>query len=80
MNATPLFYYVEGEEKIRYVDFCSLYPFTNTYCLYPVGHPKIITKNFKDISEYYGLVKCSLLPPSILYHTILPYRAAGEIV
>ena len=49
-NATCLFYETRGEEKIRYVDFCSLYPYTNKYCAYPVGHPLVITENFGDIS------------------------------
>ncbi|KAK9729440.1 DNA polymerase type B, organellar and viral [Popillia japonica] len=31
---------VEGE-KIKYVDVCSLYPWTNKYGKYPVGHPKV---------------------------------------
>lgn len=29
----------EGEE-IRYVDVCSLYPWVNRTCEYPVGHPE----------------------------------------
>ena len=59
-NATRLFYSVQEDEQIIYVDFCSLYPYTNKYCSYPVGHPIIITNNFKDVSEYYGLIKCSI--------------------
>ena len=40
-NATCLFYEVAEGEQIHYVDFCSLYPYTNKYCSYPVGHPKV---------------------------------------
>ena len=79
-NATRLFYEVSGDEKIQYVDFCSLYPYTNKYCSYPVGHPQVITDNFKDISEYYGLIKCTIIPPSNLYHPVLPYRAVGKLM
>ncbi|GBM07440.1 hypothetical protein AVEN_26505-1 [Araneus ventricosus] len=52
-NATRLFY--QGEAK--YIDFTSLYPYVNKYCSYPTGHTEIITSNFDDISEYFGIVK-----------------------
>lgn len=29
-------------ERIAYVDFTSLYPFCNSRCRYPIGHPKVI--------------------------------------
>ncbi|XP_035228066.1 uncharacterized protein LOC118200234 [Stegodyphus dumicola] len=41
-NALKLFH--EGDAK--YVDFTSLYPWVNKYCVYPVGHPTIITESF----------------------------------
>ena len=41
---------------------------------YPIGHPEIITSNFKDLNEYEGLVKCTVLPPRQLFHPVLPYR------
>ncbi|CAB4017685.1 DNA polymerase, partial [Paramuricea clavata] len=79
-NATRLYYDVQPEEKIRYVDFCSLYPWCNKYGEYPIGHPKIITENFQPISDYFGLVKCSVLPPRALYHPVLPYRTQGKLM
>ncbi len=45
-----------------------------------VGHPKIITENFQDVSEYFGLVKCAALPPRGLFHPVLPYRACGKLM
>ena len=30
---------------------------------YPVGHPKIIFRGFKAIDKYFGLIKCTVLPP-----------------
>ena len=45
-----------------------------------VGHPKIITENFQDVSEYFGLVKCTVLPPRGLFHPVLPYRACGKLM
>ncbi len=64
----------------RYVDFTSLYPWCNKSTQMIVGHPKIITENFQDISTYFGLVKCTVLPPRGLFHPVLPYRACGKLM
>ncbi len=77
-----------GEEKIKYIDICSLYPWTNKYCSYPIGHPTIITENFDPISPdippdqqpYHGLIKCCVLPPRGLLHPILPYRHGQKLL
>ena len=45
-----------------------------------VGHPEIITENFADISTYFGLIKCTVLPPRGLLHPVLPYRAEGKLM
>lgn len=39
-GATKLYYEVKREEKIKYIDICSLYPWVNTYGKYPIGHPE----------------------------------------
>ena len=62
-NATKLFHQCQPDEKIHYVDFTSLYPWCNKYGEYPLGYPEIITENFGDVSQYFGLVKCTVLPP-----------------
>ena len=41
-NASMLYCAAGEGERIRYVDFTSLYPYVNKYCEYPRGHPKII--------------------------------------
>ena len=79
-NATHLFHETQPDEKMNYVDFCSLYPWCNKYGEYPLGHPQIITENFKPIDEYFGLIKCTVLPPHGLYHPILPYRTQGKLM
>lgn len=61
-NAVKLHYTAKEDEKIQYYDFTSLYPWTNKYCRYPVGHPTIITNDFQDISNYFGLAKIKVLP------------------
>lgn len=78
-NAIKLHYKANEDEAIQYYDFTSLYPWTNKYCRYPVGHPTIITDDFKDISSYFGLAKIKVLPPPRLYHPVLPYRSQGKL-
>ncbi|KAI4891048.1 hypothetical protein NFI96_008140 [Prochilodus magdalenae] len=47
---------------------------------YPVGHPKVIFKNFGPLEEYYGLVKATVYPPRKLLHPVLPYRCNGKLM
>ncbi|CAG2243462.1 unnamed protein product [Mytilus edulis] len=63
--------------KGRYVDFCSLYPSVNKYCKYPIGHPITYTDVSVDDyikNNYFGIMKCKILPPKGLYHPVLPYK------
>ncbi|XP_013411740.1 uncharacterized protein LOC106174630 [Lingula anatina] len=78
-NAVKLFCQADQGQKIRYIDVCSLYPYVNKYKPYPLCHPTIITENFGPLSEYEGLVKCTILPPHGLYHPVLPYRSQGKL-
>ncbi|XP_074661123.1 uncharacterized protein LOC141913858 [Tubulanus polymorphus] len=79
-NAIKLHHKIVDDEKISYIDICSLYPYVNSRCSYPIGHPDVITENFSsDISEYYGLIKCSILPPRGLFLPVLPYRSGGKL-
>ena len=78
-NAIKLHYKATENETIEYYDFTSLYPWTNKYCRYPVGHPKIVTSNFTDISDYFGIAKVKILPPRGLYHPVLPYTSNGKL-
>ena len=45
-----------------------------------MGHPQIITENFADISTYFGLIKCTVLPPRGLFHPVLPYRTGLKLM
>ena len=79
-NAIKLHHVVQDDEKIYYLDFTSLYPWTNKNCFYPVGHPVVIHEpGTTDITPYFGLVKCKILPPYGLYHPVLPYRSGGKL-
>ena len=66
--------------SLRYVDFTSLYPWCNKMTRTVVGHPRIITENFEDISTYFGMIKCTVLPPRGLFHPVLPYRTQGKLM
>lgn len=79
-NASCLLYECQQGEQIKYVDFTSLYPSVNKYGSYPLGHPKVITENFKDVSEYYGFIRCKVLPPQNLFHPVLPIKVNGKLM
>ena len=79
-NATTLHFKAEPHQQIRYVDVTSLYPWVNKTCVYPVGHPTIIDQpGHTDISQYFGFVKCQVLPPYDLYHGVLPHRQGNKL-
>jgi hypothetical protein len=76
-NATRLY----GEEgDMRYVDMCSLYPYVLKYKPFPIGHPQIITSDFEDVNEYFGLIRCRVFPPRSLCHPVLPYKTGGKLL
>ncbi|KAF0748042.1 Uncharacterized protein FWK35_00018443, partial [Aphis craccivora] len=55
-----------------------LYPTVMYYDNYPVGHPKkIFNPSIKKYSEsnWYGFIKCKILPPANLYHLVLPIKS-----
>ena len=60
---------------IVYHDVTSLYPWVNSSMKYPLGHPEIILSDFKDISNYFGIVKCQMLAPQDLFLPVLPIHA-----
>ncbi|XP_055339082.1 uncharacterized protein LOC129588742 [Paramacrobiotus metropolitanus] len=78
-NAVKLLHEVSGDEKICYYDVNSEYPYINKNERYPIGHPKIITKDFQDIRSYFGVVLCQILSPRDLKLPVLPYRSGRKI-
>ena len=67
-------------EEIRYYDYTSLYPWVNENARYPVGHPEFIyAPDTVDLHPYFGLAKCTVLPPPGLYHPVLPYRTGDKL-
>jgi hypothetical protein len=71
---TEAFWLECSDIPMSYEDVTSLYPWVNFTQEYPIGHPEIITRDFKELDEYFGLVKCMLLPPCDLYIPVLPLR------
>ena len=69
-NATKLYHEACEGEKIRYVDFTSLYPYINKYSRYPIGHPEIITRDFEDMTQYFGIAKVFIISEMNLYQLI----------
>ena len=79
-NAVKLYHKAQPDEQIWYVDVTSLYPWVNKTQMYPIGHPVFITHpGHTDISQYFGFIKCEVLPPPHLYHPVLPHRHAGKL-
>ena len=76
-NALRLYHKVDETrgEKIRYFHFMSLYPWVNKNGKYPLGHPEIISQpGHTDLSRYFGLAKCTVLPPHGLTAVPIPYK------
>ncbi|XP_044594809.1 uncharacterized protein LOC123272174 [Cotesia glomerata] len=81
-------YDAKENEKIKYVDVCSLYPYICKIGKFPIGHPKIyigeecseIIGPNKDLSKLEGLVKCTILPPQNLYHPVLPCKFHNRLL
>ena len=74
------FYKIKQNEKILYYDINSLYPFSYGTKNFPISHPDIITSNFKNINEYFGLAKIKVLPPDDLFFGILPVKINDKLL
>ena len=79
-NAFKLQYDVKEDEKIHHIDVTSLYPTVNKHDAYPIGHPKIILSHFKDVKEYFGIVKCTVKAPDSVVFPVLPATINGKLV
>lgn len=77
-----LYYKVDGvKEKIRFYDFCSLYPYAMLTANYFIGAPKqiLVQQECKNITvefftEINGLAFVTVLPNPKLFFPVLPYR------
>ena len=80
-NAIKLYHHITPGQKIHYIDVTSLYPWVNKTSTYPKGHPTFISQPaHTDVLQYFGLIKCKVLPPRELYHPVLPYRHDDKLL
>lgn len=47
---------------------------------YATGYPTIIRKNFEDLSNYFGLIKCRALASPNLHFPVLPVKVNGKLM
>ena len=82
-NAICLYHKCGPQERIDYIDICSLYPYVCKYGSYPVGKPRILTRDFEKMTKndrpYHGIVRCIVKPPRNLFLPILPFRANNKL-
>lgn len=47
-----------------------------------MGHPEIVIPAVgeTDIENYFGMIKCKVLPPKNLYHPVLPYKSDVKLM
>jgi hypothetical protein len=83
-EAVRLHYKIGEGETIQYVDVMILYPYICKYYKFPIRHPVI---HVGDAYQYIeamlrkeGSVKCSMLPPRLLYHPVLPFRCSNKLL
>jgi len=84
-EALRLHYKIAGnEETIQYCDVMSLYPYICKYFKFPIGYPVVhVGDTCKDIQaclQMEGLIKCTIVPPMDLYHTVLSFRCNKKIL
>lgn len=74
----------EAGRRIRYADVTSLYPWVNSTCEYPKGHPKVASfgsegEKITDITlglctDKLGFSRVDVIPPQGLLHPVLPEK------
>lgn len=73
-NTYKLWVKSNKKKKIKYIDVCSVYPTVQYYDYYPVGHSENIVKPKSYNKNWFGVIKCKILPPRNLYHPVLPVK------
>jgi hypothetical protein len=73
-ETSKTWYRTKQGEAIHYVDVISLYPYICKYGKIPVGHPEVyVGENCPaKCLDREGIIKCKVLPPRKLYHSVLP--------
>ena len=71
---------IKPGDEILYYGVCSLYPWVMKYNKNPVGHPEVVLRDFKDVNEHFGLIKCKVLLPRNLNHPVLPVSVDDKLM
>ena len=79
-EAFKLYHEAMDGECIKYYDVTSLYPYINKTGKAVLGHPRIITENFDNVSNYEGLIKCRVQPPRGLHIPVLPAKINNKLM
>ena len=73
-----------GEEAVQYVHVMNLYPNVCKYFKFPLGHAVIhvgdACQDTEAMLRKEGLIKCCVLPPQKLYHSVLPCRCNDRLL
>lgn len=78
--------YFDVTSLYSYIMYARMYGFTKeTYSIsrevfFPIGHPKRITSDFQSLDQYFGCVKCTVIPPKDLYLPLLSERSDGKLM
>jgi len=76
IEAMRLYYKARKNQTIQYVDVMSLYPYICKNFKFPIVYPIIhVGDAYKDKEsclQMEGPIKCSIVPPKKLYHSVLP--------
>lgn len=67
-------------EDIDYYDVTSLNPWVNKTGKIPICYRTIITEYFNDVDKYEGFIKCKVIPPRALLHSVLPCKMNEKAV
>ena len=84
VNATVLYYETKEDEKVLYYDYTSLYPYVASTMKFPCCHPTKYysgqLRKLENVEDYFGFIKCKILPPRGLIHPVLPSRINGKLM
>ena len=70
-----------GRERLRYLDFTSLYPYVLKKYKYPIGHPVVILEDFDfSLDSYFGFITCRVQAPRRLKLPVLLIRVDGKLL
>ena len=83
-EAMRLHYKVRENDTILNVDVMSLYTYICKYFKFPVQNATVHVgdecKDTETCLRMDGVIKCTIVPPHKLYHTVLPYRCNNKLM